>query len=42
MNEAESAAVTGVKTLAARDGMKLELDHYQAKQQTLDEFSKNR
>ena len=35
-------ARTGVKTLAARDGMKLELDHYRAKQQTLDEFSKNR
>jgi phosphoribosyl 1,2-cyclic phosphodiesterase len=31
---------TGVKTLAARDGMKLELDHYRAKQQTLDEFTK--
>lgn len=29
---------TGVKTLAARDGMKLELDNYRAKQHTLDEF----
>jgi phosphoribosyl 1,2-cyclic phosphodiesterase len=29
---------TGVKTLAARDGLKLDLDQYRAKQHTLDEF----
>jgi len=29
---------TGIKTIAARDGLKLDLDQYQPKQQTLDEF----
>ncbi|MCE7698346.1 MAG: MBL fold metallo-hydrolase, partial [Methanobacterium paludis] len=29
---------TGIKTLAARDGMGINLDDFMAKQQTLDEF----
>lgn len=29
---------TGIRTIAARDGMKIDLDEFQPKQQTLDEF----
>jgi len=29
---------TGIKTIAAKDGLKIDLDDYKPKQQTLDEF----
>jgi phosphoribosyl 1,2-cyclic phosphodiesterase len=43
MNNPEQEAVsiqkkTGIKTIAARDGMKINLDNFKPKQQTLDEF----
>jgi hypothetical protein len=39
--EQEAARIqehTGIKTIAARDGLKLNLDDFKPKQQTLDEF----